>query len=287
MEKSGTMKGVISFLLFVFLIGEERAAAGPEGIGGRAAGMGSVVAVPDLWSVFSNQAGMAFTDGSCAGIFGEERFLLSELGSQALGVILSARPGAFGLAVHRFGGSLYSETQAGLSYARKFGTRFSAGLGLVYHLVSIAGGYGQAGMASFEIGLLYRADDRWTAGFHCQNPVPVYLSADRTCRLPAVMTLGLARDFEQKALLTAEIVQAMPGRTCLRAGFECRVGKVLALRAGIETDPWIVRAGVGILTGHLRIDAASSYHFILGYSPQLSLTYAFSREHPGRTHTRR
>jgi hypothetical protein len=287
MGKSGTMKGVISILLFVFLVGVTEAAADPEGIGGRAAGMGSVVAVPDLWSVFNNPAGMAFVDGLCAGVFGEERFLLSEMGSQALGVILSARPGAFGLAVHRFGGSLYSETRAGLGYARKFGTRFSAGLGLDYYLVSIAEGYGQAGTATFQVGLLYRAGDRWTAGFHCQNPMPVYLSADHTCRLPVVMTIGLARDFERKAILSAEIVQTLPGHPGIRAGFECQFGKVMALRAGISTAPWTVMAGVGILAGHLRIDAASSYHFVLGYSPQLSLTYEFSRDPHGPSQPRK
>ncbi|TVQ94631.1 MAG: DNA-binding protein, partial [Bacteroidetes bacterium] len=60
-----------------------------------------------------------------------------------------------------------------------------------------------------------------------------------------------------------------------RTGIEYRISDPLYIRGGIGTNPTTNAFGFGLELGNLNLDIATSFHHVLGYSPQLSFIYHF------------
>ena len=79
----------------------------------------------DVFSFTANQASLAQLKNTSAGVYGERRFLLSELNNYTAVIGLPTATGNFGIKANYSGFSDYNETQIGLAYARKLGDRKS------------------------------------------------------------------------------------------------------------------------------------------------------------------
>ncbi|MFH1936727.1 MAG: hypothetical protein ABIK52_04105 [Bacteroidota bacterium] len=266
--------GLIALSIAVSVLGSE----GESLPGGRAAAMGrAAVAVPGIWSVSTNQAGMIWQDGWQAGLFAENRFLMKELCFEALALSWSGKPGAFGLVLSYHGFRLYNEFKAGISYARKFGKRFSMGVQLQYFRLQIAEGYGSRGVLSCEIGWMYKPDRFWTIGMQVCNPVPVKLTSGPEERLPVLFRLGVGYDLSGKVLILLEGEKDLELPLVLKTGLEVRLAKPVYGRIGMLTGPFMVTGGIGVTLGRLVVDIATEYHMVLGFSPAISIGYSFGK----------
>ncbi len=246
--------------------------------GGRMAGLGRAsVALPGVWSVFNNQAGLAWDAGWQAGIFVENKFLMKEICYEAAGLTWSGRPGAFGLALSYYGFSLYNEFKAGFSYARKFGKRFSTGVQINYLSVQIAEDYGSKGTVSCEIGFMYRPDQNWTVGMHVCNPIPLKLSNHPDERLPILIRLGVGYDLSGRVLILLEGEKDLENPLTGRMGVEVRLARSVYARVGMLTCPFMVTGGIGFSLRRLVVDIATGYHMTLGFSPAISIGYSFTK----------
>lgn len=276
------MRGRIIFC-FILLLSNFAIAAGDHTvIGGRAAALGyTSITQSDEWSVFNNQAGLAWCKTYSAGIYFENRFLLKDLSLKALGVTIPAGKGAFGISLRQFGFSLYSEMNAGIAYGMRLTKRFSTGIQVDYLRLHIADGFKDNSVFSCEIGLQYHATDHFWIGLHVANPVPVKLSAVTNERLPALMRFGVSWRITAGLQSDLEVEKDLVHKPVLKAGFEYRPAKSCVIRMGLLTNPATFTFGFGLESGHFTFDLASSYHFVLGYSPQASLTYFFGNRRTG------
>lgn len=246
--------------------------------GGRSASLGGVSAVlPGVWSVMTNQAGLAFTEGLQAGLFAENRFLMKELCSEVAVISWSGKPGAFGLGISCFGFNLYSEFRAGLTYARKFGKHFSGGVQLSYLRLQIAEGYASRGVVSCEIGFMYRPDIHWSFGMQVSNPVPVRLTSHPDELLPVTFRLGLGYCIASRVFMLLEGEKDLINPLIVRSGVEVRVAKSVYARIGMHTGPFVATGGIGVSLGRLGLDLATEYHMTLGFSPAVSLEYTLTK----------
>ncbi len=244
--------------------------------GGRSAAMGlSSAAVSDFWSVNNNQAGMAFYDKTAAGIYFENRFLIKELGTQTGAFTLKTKFGVLGTTVSYSGDANYNTTKAGLAYARKFGNRFAAGIKLDYIATALGEDYGKRNNITFDAGIMVKITDQLTFGAHTFNPMHVQLSEYDNERIPATLNAGFGFAFSDKLLLTAEAYKNSEFPMELRTGVEYKLGNVAYARLGLSTNPARYTFGFGIIMKNLTFDLSSSVHSQLGYSPQVSLQYAF------------
>jgi len=247
--------------------------------GGRAAALGRAsVAIPGVWSVFTNQAGLIWEQGWQAGLFAENRFLMKELCYEAVALNWSGRPGAFGLSISYHGFQLYNEFKAGITYARKFGKRFSTGVQINYLKIQIAEGYGSKGAISCEIGMMYKPDRSWTIGIQICNPIPVNLSGPPDERLPILFRLGAGYNIAGKVLILVEGEKEVEHPVGLKSGLEVRLTRSVSGRVGILTDPFMVTGGMGFSIGRLVVDIATGYHMTLGFSPSISIGYYFGKD---------
>ena len=274
-----TIRGILtalSFLIYasVYPIGDFMTA------GGRAAGMGnSSVAFSDFWSLHNNPAGTAWLRGFGAGVYCENRFLLKELTCAQLGVVYGSAAGTFGLDLNYSGTALFNEIKTGLSYARRFGKYFSAGVKLDYYRISSSGEYGSKNLFSCEVGLLFRAERHISVGVHILNPVPVTITANPRELLPVVIRLGGIYAFTEEILVTVEVEKDLDHKPVFRAGAEFHFIKMMSARIGMATNPTLFSFGIGLEFSQWRFDLASGYHMVLGFSPGASLIYQIKNKY--------
>jgi len=273
------MRGSYVFVLFNLLALTVMSSVDVPVIGGRAAGMGGTsVTGTDCWSIANNQAGMAWMRGWQVGLFGENCYLIPEMSRETAAVSWSGRPGAFGLSIIHYGFQLYREVQAGISYARKFGNRFSAGIQLNYQTIQIGNGYGSKGLVSCSIGMLYKPDPAWTIGIHVSNPTGMTVTDTPSERMQLLFRAGLAYDIRKKILIMAEVEKDLVNKLIFRSGLEIRIVRSLSGRIGIITNPLMITGGLGFALGKVSIDLATGYHLGLGFYPSISIIYGLTEK---------
>lgn len=265
-----TLTGVLASLLCWSQVGNPH-------LGARAAALSNaVVSQQDVWSVHHNQAGMAFLEDPEVGISYESRFALRELATKGLVAALPTKFGTFGLNVSQFGYSQYNETKLGVGYARKLAEHVSAGVQLNYLMVSFAEGpYGNRGVLNAELGLQAELTEELTLGAHIFNPTNAKIADYDDERLPVIVRIGADYRFSEKFFTSVEVQKDIDREAQFRVGLEYQVAEIFFLRGGIGTEPFQSSFGFGMLYKDLKLDIATAYHNVLGYSPQASLGYAF------------
>ena len=264
------------FLLSALLT--QSAQAGNENIpsGGRSSAMGTAsVAISDFWSAHNNQAGLAGFKSMAAGIYFENRYLIKELSRENAAFVFPTHSGVFGLSYDHFGALLYNESKIGLAFARSFGSNFSSGIQLDYLNSHLGENYGNHAAFTFEAGIQARVNKYLLIGAHVFNPLNVKLSSETGERIPSVIRLGAAFNFSAGLLLTGEIEKNIDMKARIKSGVEYQATNQAFIRAGITTNPTTYSFGFGIALQNLKIDFASTMHQVLGYSPQVSISYYF------------
>jgi len=262
------------FLLLVIFSAPLYAANDNFPFGGRQAGMGNAaVAVYDFWALSHNQAGLARQQYAAGGFYFENRYLTKEMGLGAAAFALPAASGVFGLSVTYFGYSQYHESKFGVAYARSFGDRLSAGVQLNYLYTFIGEGYGSTGNLAAELGMIYELIPGLQIGAHIFNPTRAKIAEFNDERIPAVFRMGFAYTFSERVLLSFETEKDLEREAVFRVGLEYGITENIYLRGGLGTNPTTNAFGFGLNMGALRIDLATSFHHVLGYSPQASLIY--------------
>lgn len=229
----------------------------------------------DVWGVQNNQASLAGLQTFQAGIYYEQRFMVSELGMKAFAAAMPTKYGAFGLSVNSFGYSQYGEMKAGLAYSKKLGERFSMGVQLDYFNTRIGENYGSSSTVGGEIGLLAEPVKNLTLGLHLFNPTRSRLEGNLNERIPTIMRFGLSYKFSEQLLVITEAEKDVDYKTTFRGGLEYRPLPVFYIRAGAASGPQLVSMGFGVALKKFRLDIASTFHSQLGFSPSVGLQYGF------------
>ena len=231
----------------------------------------------DVFSFNNNQASLAQMKNVSAGVYGERRFMLDELSLYQLAVAMPTNSGNFGVKAGYFGFSDYNESQMGLAYARKLGTKVDVGVQFNYNGVQISG-YGNASAINFEIGTIFHLTERLHAGVHVYNPVGGKFGKNQEEKLASVYTAGFGYEASDKFFFSAEIEKEEDQQVNVNAGMQYKFLPQLMARAGIATNTSNVYAGVGLFLKMFRLDVVASYHPQLGVTPGLMLVYNFSKK---------
>ncbi|WP_139125806.1 PorV/PorQ family protein [Arcticibacter eurypsychrophilus] len=243
--------------------------------GARITAMGQTgVALQEVWSIQSNQAGLASLHKPIAAISYLSSIQGTEISTQSIVFAYPYRHQTFGWSMQSFGFSAYKERRFGFAYACNFNDVLYASLNFNYHQLSIAG-YGNAGTYSLEAGLQFKPSENLIIGAHVVNPSASSYDTSVDDVLPVFAEAGSSYMFSDKVLISTALVVSSKRIADFRTGLEYSVIPQLAFRGGISTRPFKQYAGFGYAIDHLCIDGAISSHPALGYSPQISLAYEF------------
>ena len=226
----------------------------------------------DVFSFANNQASLPQIRNVSAGAYGERRFMLDVLSLYQLAIAVPTKSGNFGVKAGYFGFSEYNESQIGLAYGRKLGTKLDVGVQFNYNGVQVSG-YGNASAVNFEIGTILHLTDKLNAGVHAYNPVGGKFGKNAEEKLASVYTIGLGYEASDKFFVGAEIEKEENQPVNVNAGMQYRFLTQLMARAGIATNTSNVYAGVGLFLKTFRVDVVASYHPQLGITPGLLLIY--------------
>jgi hypothetical protein len=212
-----------------------------------------------------------------AGVYGERRFMLDELSLYQLAIAVPTNSGNFGVKAGYFGFSDYNESQMGLAYARKLGSKVDIGVQFNYNGIQV-GGYGNSSAINFEIGTIFHLTDKLHAGVHAYNPVGGKYGKNSEEKLASVYTVGLGYEASDKFFISTEIEKEENQTVNVNAGIQYKFLPQFMARAGIATNTSNVYAGVGLFLKIFRLDVVASYHPQLGITPGLMLVYNFSKK---------
>jgi hypothetical protein len=175
------------------------------------------------------------------------------------------------------GFSDYNETQLGLAYAKRLGSKADIGVQFNYNAIRIAG-YGNASAISVEAGTIFHLSDKLHAGFHINNPVGGRFGKQQEEKLPSVYTAGLGYDASEKFFFSIELIKEEDEPINAAAGIQYKILSQLLTRAGISSSTSSAWIGFGFLLPSFRLDATASYHPQLGISPGLLLVFNVNKK---------
>ena len=249
----------------------------PVDAGARGLSMASTgVVFSDINSAFTNQAGLAFLDKTSFSIFGAQRYLVQGLNNFGFAAAMPIRKiGTIGLSISHFGHSAYHAQKIGLSYSRLLAPNFALAVQFDYLATSIPD-YGIAHNFTGEIGIMYKASKQVTFGAHVYNPFAVKLKSGDA--MATLFKVGIGYHPSEKVNLVGEIEKDLLYPLAAKFGIEYMPIKALAVRAGMASGPFRASFGVGVKWQGLLIDFGTSYHEILGFTPAISLSYAFDKK---------
>lgn len=229
----------------------------------------------DVFSFTANQASLAQLKNSAAAVYGERRFLLSELNNYTAAIGITTNSGNFGIKTNYSGFTDYNETQLGLAYGRKLGSKLDIGAQFNYNSIRISNGYGNASAISFEIGTILHISDKLNAGIHINNPIGGKFGKDQQEKLSSVYGFGIGYEASEKFFISAEIEKEEDQPVNVNAGFQYKFIPQLLVRAGMATATSSAWLGLGLTIKSFRLDVTTSYHPQLGISPGLMLLFNF------------
>jgi hypothetical protein len=90
-----------------------------------------------------------------------------------------------------------------------------------------------------------------------------------------MIRLGIAWQTSKSFITSAEVEKDLVNKPIIKAGLEYHFVNPLYIRIGFLSNPTQFTFGFGLEFGNLSFDFASSYHMVLGFSPQGSIIYLF------------
>ncbi len=263
-------------IIFIFISVSSFADNGNSLAGARSAALSNAsVTLTDGWGTFNNQGGLGFLNSPTVGFYFENRFHVKEFSTQAGMLAMPFKPGTLAVSYRFFGFSRYYESKFGLAYGRKFTKRFSAGVQVNYLQTHIAEGYGNNNAVAAEIGLLAQPIDHFYIGAHVFNPTMTKHHALPEERIPTVFRLGLSYSFEGKATILFETEKDIILKPAFKGGIEIQAVDNLFLRGGYSSVYEQYSFGLGYKYSKIVVDLAFSRHYVLGFTPSVSVGYEF------------
>lgn len=226
----------------------------------------------DVFSGMVNTAAYSYIKSAAAGVYGEKRFLMKELGSYAAIVAMPIKQGVAGLQMDYFGSASFNESQFGLFYARKVSEMIDVGVKLNYYSVAVPG-YGRAAAATFEAGVLFHLTEKLHSGLHIYNPGGSKIGKQRMEQLPAIYKYGLGYEFSESVFIIAQVekVEDMPVE--VSSTLQYNINKMVYIRAGFATGATGTFAGFGYILPFARVGISAAYHQYLGFTPGVQLIF--------------
>jgi hypothetical protein len=265
------MKTYLTFLVTLFLA-QVHAQVFTQGA--KSAAMGHVgVMFKDEQSLLSNQAGLGAMKNYAVLAATQRRFMLSELDAVAVGGIVPTRSGTFALLLQNYGYSEFRQQKIGIAYGRQLFENFYAGASFDYFQTRISE-YGSNGTVSVQIGLQAQLSKQLLLGAHLANPAKVEIAEGD--RLPTIFNMGLAWTPSAKTSIAFELEKDIDFPLRAKGGIEYQAAKPVFLRIGVASNPTTAHFGLGLLIKeNIKVDVASSYHQVLGFSPSVGVGYAW------------
>lgn len=230
--------------------------------------------IPDShnpWALAVNPAASGpLSNRSLSVSYRPHAFGLPELARGSFTVVEPFSWGWLALSGSYFGKKVYRETSCSIACASKVPGGLVLGVAANAYVLGIER-YGSAHTFGVDVGLSSEVADGvwWSAAALNVNRPRIGRDGEA---LPQVLWLSLAFRPIPLATLAADLVKDNRYPYELHVGIGYELMGMVAVRAGVVSDPPLQTAGVGLRLDHVQFDYALSDHAQLGLTHQISLT---------------
>lgn len=245
--------------------------------GARSLAIGSSsVALIDEWSFFNNPGALALIEKARIGINYSNQYSLIEFQQQDASVILPFKKGVFSTGFSYSAFNALSNWRTGLGYSMLLNDNISLGMQFNYFQKRFLQlGNDRKRVLTADIGFLYKITSNWNFGICINDFLGFFVEEEN--RFSSVR-LGSDISLSDKVNFLLEGYQSTFYSYQLRSGLEYEAIKSLFFRLGYKSNPNEITFGLGYNKASFKLDIASSFHFVLGWSPSISLSYAFDED---------
>ena len=238
---------------------------------------GNAITHSNLWAAWNNQAGLASIENVEAGMYTELPYAISELQYSGFAIAVPSKNfGTFALNVNYFGYSLYNESTFGLAYGKQLSKTISVGIGFNYNQIAISEPNGNAGTVTAELGIQTKILPKLKTAVHLYNPTRASIDSESSDeKLPGIVKFGINYQASEKVNVLSEVEKDFDNDAIFKTGFEYVLHEDIVVRAGIHSNNFEYAFGLGYHFSGFTVDLASRYQQDLGFTPSLSLFYAF------------
>ena len=138
----------------------------------------------NVWSNFTNQAGLAEINQLIIGAGTENSFGLKELSTKSTALALPVNGGVFGLNITYTRFEIYNKTKIRLVFGKKLSKIFNVGIQIDYLVMYADKSTNKSNKFTFEIGAQRRLMQELTLVAHIFDPIAVKLNEDEN--IPAI-----------------------------------------------------------------------------------------------------
>lgn len=223
------------------------------------------------WNSFHNQALMAGYNDLTAGFSLESRFMMPEMASKCLSLIIPGSKAPLGLIISHYGNGQYSLVYGGLGSAVNLtdGLSIGAQADIIYE--RSIGEYQDVTHITFETGLAANIAPSLALGFHVFNPLAVVNN------LPSTIRVGVSWTHNYGLIMTFEMTKVTGEPLSLHGGFDWEVLGKLSLRTGYMSSPSVFSFGAGYSYGQLHTDIGFLINNLYGITPSISFTWKIKK----------
>lgn len=238
---------------------------------------GCSIAHTNAFSATNSIAASASTERNILGLHYTNYFLFTEVNAVQLSLAQVLDKGTLSYRADYFGINQFNTLKLGLGYAKPFGKHIAVGLRLNYHRINLIQNQAK-NLMSFDLGMVYTMNEKIRLATSLRNPIKQKLEQTFNETLNTEFILGGSFLPNDNFYFSWEFQKdlQLPLRSAI--GFSYTLHPKLITRAGISINPIMISGGVGIQKAQLQIDVSSSWHTKLGYSPQISISYAFNKK---------
>ncbi len=254
----------ISLLIFNLLSANAQYITLGAGAYGRA---NSLVAIPDISSVYQNPAGIGCSNDNFVAVAINKTLPIEGLATVGAFGQINSKVVNFGFSVDNFGDQYYHETRLGLAAAKKMD---KVSMGLKFSLLN-NGVKEMSSRQTFlgEFGILAVPSKFFSVGLHVINFTRAKLYESQS--LPTYVNFGIGLNPSKKINISGQVDYPVGEKPFLKMGLNYQVKESLGLSAGINPNLNSVHFGLNLSIKKYKFSYAVSTHPNVGLSNHLTL----------------
>ena len=236
------------------------------------------VGLVDGWAYHHNPGALGMIKKAEIGVSYSTKYLLKDFQSQGVVYVQPIKKGVVSFGAQLYGLDALKSERIGIGYSLKLVDKLSLGVQMNYQGLQFGSNYGSKNSATAEAGIYADITEKLKFGASIFNLGRTRLAAFQNERLTTLVRMGFAYHLSQKVLFLIEAEKNIYYKLRLKGAFEYQPIKKFFFRGGIATQPVELAFGFGHRFKLIQLDLGSSYHQLIGWSPQISLTYKFEKE---------
>jgi len=238
---------------------------------------GTSVADNQSHTAFANPALISYIPKFEAGVFFENRFILSELSTRGAQFSITTPYVSTSFQFSYFGFNVYHDMLLGIGFARNFAEKFALGVQFNYYSTYFSGVNTYKSAFFPQIGLNVKITPHLNLGFSTFNPFQTSIKETLILkRIPSIFSLGTSYNFSDEFVWKFQIDKEISSNFRIATGFDYEMLNFLKVKIGTYYDDYLVMClGTGFNFKGFIIDLNEELHPVLGLNTQATIKYRF------------